>query len=76
MWASTRGECDVGKMKTKLKIYDLEALNKNPEWDDERMVIRTLNLKDPPSPITVDDNRIVSSTFHDIRIIRNAAHEK
>ena len=58
-----------GNRKTKLKIYDLEAI-KNPESKEESLLIRTLHLKHPLRPMAVDDTQIVYSTVDGILILK------
>ena len=48
--------------KSKLKIYDLEAI-KNPGSKEDGALIRTLHLNYSLHPMAVDDNQIVCSAL-------------
>jgi hypothetical protein len=63
------GQSGNRKRKTKLKIYDLAAI-KNPESNEESLLIRTLDLNHPLRPMAVDDTQIVYSTVDGIQILK------
>ena len=68
------GESDPDERKSKLKIYDLEAIM-NPELNEESALIRTIDLDSPPLlRMAVDDTQIACSIYGGIRVFDFFSH--
>jgi hypothetical protein len=62
----SEGDCD--EHKTKLKIFDLEAV-RNPGSNEDSLLIRTIELDSPLGSMAMDETQIVYSTPDGIRIM-------